>query len=396
MIYLDWASTSLPDRHVLADGADIASDFPGNPSSLHALGRAAKAKLEEARSGILAALGPQKAGAKLVFTGSGSEADAIPLLSLARKASKDGSKPHILVSAIEHAAIYEQLPVLKRFGIETSLIRPAADGCLQAESFGSALRPETEAVFVMALNNETGAIQPIAEIARAVSERAAKIGRRKPRIHVDAIQALGKTSFEPASLGIDSVAFSAHKIRGPRGIGALWMARDLEPLILGGGQEGGIRPGTESLQAAWAFRSCLDKAMASLPARIEAGRALEHRLFEGLLDMGAIPLPLGRRPGDDRYSPFILSVAFPGLSGEVFVRILSEGCPEAPEGIAVSTGSACSHNARNKGRRVLEAMGLPDELAFSSIRVSTGELTGPDDIDAFLAAALSLYKAYRA
>ena len=396
MIYLDWASTSLPDRELLAEAAEIAADFPGNPSSLHALGRAAKATLEEARSGILAALGPQRPGAKLVFTGSGSEADAIPLLSLARKASKDGSKPHILVSAIEHAAINEELPVLKRFGIETSLIRPEPDGRLRAEAFSSALRPETEAVFLMAVNNETGAIQPVADIAKAVIKRAAKIGRRRPRIHVDAIQALGKTGFEPAALDIDSAAFSAHKIRGPRGIGALWLARDLEPLVLGGGQEGGIRPGTESVQAAWAFRAALDKALASLAGRVEAARRLEARLLEGLKDMGAIPLPLERGPGDERYSPFIISAAFPGLSGEVFVRILSEGCPEAPDGVAVSTGSACSHNARNKGRRVLEAMGLPDDLAFSSIRISTGELTSPDDVDSFLAAARSLYAAYKA
>ena len=395
MIYLDWASTSLPDRELLVEAVGIAADFPGNPSSPHALGRAAKEKLEDARKGILARLGRASPAQSLVFAGSGSEADAIPLLALARKASKDGSTPHILVSAIEHAAIHEELPILKRLGVESTLVFPGADGLIDPAALEKALRPETEAVFVMAVNNETGAIQPLAEIVKAVQTRAAILGKRRPRIHADAVQALGKMSFAPAELGLDSAAFAAHKLRGPRGIGALWLGRPLEPLVLGGGQEGGMRPGTESLQAAWAFRACLDRAIGALEARVSAARALESRLIEGLLDMGALPLPLGREPGDARYSPFILSAAFPGLSGEVFARALAAGCAEAPDGVAVSTGSACSHNARTKGRRILEAMGLPEALSFSSIRVSTGDLTTEGDIEAFLKAARRLYTALK-
>ena len=406
MIYLDWASTSLPDRDILAAAVGIVVDYPGNPSSPHALGKEAKGKLDETRAGILARLegasAPRSLASRslaltsLVFTGSGSEADAIPLLALARKASKDGSKPHIVVSAIEHAAIYEELPILKRLGVESTLVHPCADGRLDPAAIERALRPETEAVFVMAVNNETGAIQPLADIARDVQSRASALGKRRPRIHADAVQALGKMPFDPAALGIDSAAFAAHKLRGPRGIGALWLGRSLEPLVLGGGQEGGMRPGTENLQAAWAFRACLDSALGDLEARVSAARALETRLIGGIVDMGAIPLPLGRLPGDERYSPFIFSAAFPGLSGEVFARALAAGCPEAPDGVAVSTGSACSHNARTKGRRILEAMGLPEELSFSSIRISTGELTGEADLDAFLKAAKRLYTALKA
>jgi len=395
-IYLDWASTTPPDRDALIEATEIAVAFPGNPSSPHAPGLQAKEKLEEARQGVRRRLCPVGSGNRLVFTGSGSEADAIPLLALVRKASKDGTRPHILVTAIEHAAIHEQLPVLKRLGIEATLVKPGADGRVDPAAFEAALRPETEAVFAMAVNNETGAVQPVAEIAKAVADRAARIGKRRPRVHVDAVQALGKLPFAPAALGIDSAAFSGHKFRGPHGVGALWLGRDIEPLVLGGGQEGGVRPGTESLQAVWAFRICLDRALDRFEVRLAAARSLERRLVEGLLDMGAMPLPLGRGPDDPRYSPYIISAAFPGLSGEVFVRALSAGCREAPEGVAVSTGSACSHNSRDKGRRVLEAMGLDKGLAFSSIRISTGDLTTAGDIETFLAAARAMHRALRA
>lgn len=161
----------------------------------------------------------------------------------------------------------------------------------------------------------------------------------------------------------------------------------LDPLALGGGQEGGLRPGTENLQGAWAFSLAAEAAAASLGRRREHARLLETRLFAGLAAMGdALPLPLGRTAGDGRYSPFILSMAFPGLSGEVLARALSDA------GLAVSTGAACSSRGNKKGRRVLEAMGLPPDLAFSAIRVSTGDSTSEADIDAFLERACEAYR----
>jgi Cysteine sulfinate desulfinase/cysteine desulfurase and related enzymes len=203
------------------------------------------------------------------------------------------------------------------------------------------------------------------------------------------VQALGKIAFDPAGSGASSAAYSAHKIRGPRGAGALWIAEGhpIEPLALGGGQEQGLRPGTESLQGAWAFARVAQEHAESFASRVASARELESRLFAGLAAIpGALPLPLGRASGDERYSPFVLSIAFPGLSGEVLVRALSD------KGIAVSTGSACSSNAKHAGRRVLEAMGLPAPLALSAIRVSTGELTAGRDIDAFLEAAADAYR----
>jgi cysteine desulfurase len=240
------------------------------------------------------------------------------------------------------------------------------------------------------VNNETGAIQRVSETAAAVAEAARALGRKVPRIHADAVQALGKIPFSPEGLGVSSAAFSAHKIGGQRGIGALWYSGELEALAAGGGQEGGVRPGTESLQGAWAFAAAAEAAVAALDRNRERALALESRLFSGLAAIrGAAPLPLGRAAGDPRYSPFILSIAFPGLSGEVMVRALSDA------GVAVSTGSACSSNSKRAGRRVLEAMGLDSDLALSAIRVSTGAGSSEPDIDRFLEAASEAYSKLR-
>ncbi|MGO8696047.1 MAG: cysteine desulfurase family protein [Rectinemataceae bacterium] len=389
MIYLDWASTSPPNASILDEAARLASSVYGNPSSRHRLGVEAKVRLEEARERLADQLEVSNAG-RIIFTGGGSEADALPLLALLRQAlssRRDGSikKLHIVTTEIEHAAVYEQALLLKSLGLDLSIVKPEADGMVDPRKVAAAVGRETALVAVMAVNNETGALQNIAGVAKAVAEAAAVLGRPAPRIHVDAVQALGKIVFQPARLGISSAAFSAHKIGGPRASGALWTAGSFDTLAVGGGQEEGHRPGTESLQAAWGLARAAENATAELERNRLRARVLEARLIEGLA-RGALPLPLGRRSGDDRYSPFILSAAFPGLSGEVFVRALSDA------GIALSTGSACSANLRKKSRRVLAAMGLAEDIAFSSIRISTGPATTESDIDIFLEQSEALYR----
>jgi cysteine desulfurase len=398
MIYLDWASTTPPDASMLSEAAALAAEFYGNPSSRHGLGQAARKEFEAARARIASSLAsaptsassrpPAKANPQLVFTSGGSEADAMVLLALLRrKDSRSSAPPHLVTTSIEHSAIFEQAKLLEGLGIPVTFVAPEADGRILPERVGAAIRKETALVAVMAVNNETGAVQPLAEIAEAIRAASLALGRQEPPFfHSDAVQALGKIPFAPASLGLSSAAFSAHKIRGPRGSGAFWLRGRLDPLVLGGGQEGGLRPGTENLQGAWAFARAAETAAASLEERRRRALALESRLIAGLGAIpGALPLPLGRRPGDPRYSPFILSAAFPGLSGEVLERALSD------EGIAVSTGSACSSHQRGKGRRVLDAMGLEAGLSFSAIRVSTGDLTTEAEIDRFLEVAGKLY-----
>ncbi len=391
MTYLDWASTSPPERAFLEAGLAQALEEYGNPSSRHSLGTRAKASLGTARARLLDALGGRQGEARLVLTSGGSEADALVLLALLRrKDTRASAPPHLVTTSIEHAAIHEQALLLQSLGIPVSFVDPQPDGRVRPEDIGAALRRDTGLVAVMAVNNETGAVQPLGEISGAIQRASASLGRREaPPLHSDAVQALGKIDFDPAGLGLASAAFSAHKIQGPRGVGALWLKTKLEPLVLGGGQELGLRPGTENLQGAVAFAAATEAATAGLGARLAVARTLEARLLEGLATMGALPLPLGRQAGDGRYSPWIVSAAFPGLSGEVLARALSD------KGIAVSTGSACSTNQGKKGRRVLEAMGLAEELGFASIRISFGPTSTMADIDLLLETASALWRQFR-
>jgi cysteine desulfurase len=373
-----------------------AIGFYANPSSQHHAGSAARAALEEERRRLAASLGSAKG--LIAFTGSGSEADSIPLVALLRQVSKRGrigalsaGEPlHILTTAIEHAAIHAQVAVLESLGFSVTCLKPESDGRVTPEAVAEALVPETALVSVMAVNNETGAVQPLAKIVSAVRMAARKAGKRMPLIHSDAVQAFGKIEFNPESIGLDCASISAHKIRGPRGVGALWHSKLFDAFVVGGGQEGGMRPGTENLQGIVAFACAAGKSVSGLQDARAHAFTLESRLLEGLAAIrGATVLPFGREPGDPHFSPFIVSLAFPGLSGEVMQRTLSD------RGIAVSTGSACASRARTKTRRVLDAMGISRDLAMSAIRVSTGILTRDSDIDYFLDISEKLYKTLR-
>lgn len=238
----------------------------------------------------------------------------------------------------------------------------------------------------MTVNNETGAIQPISEVVKAV-ERASK-GGRKPFFHTDAVQALGKIPFKPVASGVDSAAFSAHKLGGPRGIGALYLTRPLEVLASGGGQENGIRAGTHNLAGAESLAKAAVRSMELLESAQELARNLEAKIINGITAIpGATIIPASRKPGDLRYSPFIICASFPGLGGETMMRVLDD------QGIAVSTGSACSSGTHE--RRILNAMGIDHDLSFSSIRISTGRHSTEKDIEAFLDQANSLYVRYK-
>ena len=400
MTYLDWAATTPPDQSILQQALQTSFDSYANPSSPHAAGAVAKQALESARSSLLSSLGTNSGakglGGKLIFTASGTEADQIPLLSLFRLQKKHGKtdlspedtgRPHLVLSAIEHAALDSQAEILARLGFDLSLVKPDADGIVQPSKIAEAMRPSTRFVAVMAVNNETGAVQDIGAIGRAVASASASLGARAPLFHVDCVQALGKIPLDISGGIVTSAAFSAHKIRGPKGVGALWLGRAVEPLAVGGGQEGGIRSGTENIFGAAAFAGCAAEAIGSMDSRLAHAYVLERLLLEGI---GAIPgacvIPLGRKPHDARWSPWIVSAAFPGLGGEILARALSDAA------IAVSTGSACSHAHATKGRRILEAMGLPEDISFSSIRISFGPPTGPEEINRFLSVAEDLYR----
>lgn len=380
MRYLDWAATAPPYRDILEQATEYAVDLYGNPSSGHRAGISAREMLEASRAELALVLGT--APDRVIFTSGGTESDSIALLATLTNARPKS----IVISAIEHAAVYEQARVLKSLGVTVIWVRPDRDGFIDPATVAAAVRPDTALIAVMAVNNETGAIQPVKEIVDAV--RKVRTGRQ-PFIHCDAVQALGKIPVDPGLWGVDGAAFSAHKLGGPRGCGALYLRTDIHTLVRGGGQERDTRPGTHNTAGAWAFARSALRAASTLERSHQKARELEELLIDGIRSIpGARVVPDSRVPGDRRYSPYIASVSFPGLAGETMVRVLDEA------GIAVSTGSACSSTKKNKERRVLDAMGVDPALSFSSIRVSTGRDTSPEDIAAFLETARAAYARY--
>ncbi len=397
MIYLDWAATAVPDAQAQENALKTAITSFGNASSSHGCGSNARALLESARRslgdllcGMDGTTASTRARMEIAFTGSGTEADQIPLLALLSRPAR-GTTPHIVVSSIEHSAIHAQARLLEKIGIEVSFVDPESDGIVRPDRIIGALRPSTRLVCLMAVNNETGAIQRVEETASGIESWALSGNFRMPQLHVDYVQALGKIPFALPLTGLSSAAFSAHKLGGPKGIGALAYRSRMEVLAQGGGQEKGMRSGTENLFGALAFAEVARKARTDLEANLARARKLMERLLTGMNSIsGTSAIPRCRQPVDPAYSPWIASLAFPGLSGEVLARALSDA------GIAVSTGSACSQAAsagnKNKGRRILEAMGVPSDVAFGTIRVSIGRSTRSGDIDQFLETASALYR----
>jgi cysteine desulfurase len=371
--YFDWAATAVPDER------EDAAPF-GNPSSLHREGRAAREALEEARSRCAAALGVQNS--EIFFTSGGTESNAIALFFLACARTADGPGAAFLYSAGEHPSIRENTAALERLGIACAAVGIGRDGRVDAERFAAVLRrhANTRMTAIMAVNNETGAINDMAAIAAA-----ARNGKRPIHLHCDAVQAAGKIYLSSFLPFVDSMSLSAHKLGGPRGAGILYLRAKREALVRGGGQEGGIRPGTENTTGALAMARALERHAAANALKT-ALKAAQTRMDALLARLGAIPgftpIPADRTPGDQRFSPWILQAAFRDIPGEVFSRALDEA------GFAVSTGSACSRT--DKRRPVLEAMGVDQATAFAGIRISQGWSTTMEDIDALAEAAKRL------
>jgi cysteine desulfurase len=247
------------------------------------------------------------------------------------------------------------------------------DGRVSEAGLGRALekRPGVRFAAIMAVNNETGAVNDMAALAARLRKEGAV------HLHCDLVQALGKIPVDIAAWDLDSASLSAHKLGGPRGIGLLYLKKPMETLYQGGGQEGGIRPGTENTAGALALASCLEEYTQKEALERAWGEAAKRldRLMRGLEGLGRYcPIPQDRRDAEDRrFSPYILQAAFDGVPGEVMVRALDQA------GFAVSTGSACSSS--KAGRPVLEAMGLGPKLRQEGIRISQGRSTGDSEID---------------
>jgi cysteine desulfurase len=349
--------------------ADDPAAF-GNPSSRHAEGRAALAALEDARNRCAEALG---VGSETVyFTSGATEANAIVLFStLLKRAS--GIAQAVLTTAAEHPSITRNGPVLERLGVPVRYTGLDPYGAAVPESLAASLKKyaDTTMVALMYVNNETGAISDLPRLAETARGRAGK----PLHIHSDMAQAAGKMPLSLGGIDVDSAVISAHKIGGPRGIGILYLRKPVDALFRGGGQERGVRAGTENTAGALRFADALCLRTAS--PETDYGEAVQKMacLIRSLraIERCAI-IPECRGEADGRFSPYILQAAFKGVPGEVMARALDD------EGFAVSTGSACSTGT--KKRPALNAMGIADDVAFTAIRVSIGWDTNYGDIAA--------------
>ena len=367
--YLDNLATTPLDPRVLDAMLPLLA-APHNPHARHhAFGAAAHQAVEAARARVAAAVGARPA--EIVWTPSATAANNLAIQGIATARERKGR--HVLVTAIEHPSVLEPARMLSERGFTIGIVPVGADGVVDPAEIAARIRPDTILVSVMAVNNEVGTVQPIAAIRDL-------LGRNGPLLHCDASQAPGKTPLD-ALEGADLVTLSSHKVHGPKGAGALVVRgrRSVvpRPLLGGGGQEGGLWPGTVNVAAVAGFALALELAVRERAADCDRIRALSDRLAAGLIDA----FPGSRRNGaPDRTVPHCVSLTFAGVGGETLVSALARG------GVAAALGSACAGEAA-KPSHVLEALGLSREDVRATLRFGLGRFNTDVDVDRALAVA---------
>ena len=367
-VYLDYAATTPVDPRVVEAMLPYLTEHFGNPNSLYGLGRDAYRALESARESFAAGIGAANP-AEVVFTGAGTEGDNAAILGIARAARERGKGNHIVVSAFEHHAVLEPAHHLEKEGFDVTLVKPREDGIVHPDDLHGLLRDSTVLVSVMHANNELGTVQPIKELAAAAHGVGAYF-------HTDAIQALGKVEWNAVDNGVDAASFSAHKLYGPKGVGALYLKRGtpFDVFMSGGGQESKKRSGTQNVAGAVAFATALDLMLAERETENPRLAALRDRVIDGVLQLPHTSLNGAR---DVPRLPGTANLSINGVEGEAMLLRLDN------LGIAVSTGSACSSGSLEPSH-VLLAIGLKPEIAHGSLRVTVGRFTTDDDVDYLL------------
>ena len=357
--YLDNAATTRVCPEAAQAALEAMTVGYGNPSSGYALGQAAAARLTECRGALARLLGC--APEELVFTSCGTEGDNWSVRAAAEAGRHRGK--HIVTTAIEHAAVLEPVKSLAAQGYEVTYLKPGRDGRVSADQLRAALRPDTVLVSMMLVNNELGTLQPVAQAAQAIRDTGCPA-----LLHCDAVQGFLKVPFTPAQLGVDLLTLSGHKIRAPKGIGVQFIRRglNLKPMVLGGGQESGLRSGTEPTAQIAALAAACGAWEADAPARIAA---LKEYALESLSALPGLEI-ISR--GD---APHICAVSLPGYPSEMLVRALSD------LGVYVSSGSACH---KGKPSHVFAALGLPKRTLMGVLRISFGPDNTRDDVDALV------------
>jgi cysteine desulfurase len=368
-IYLDYNATTPTDPRVAAAMEPFLIGFFGNPSSAHRLGREARRAVESARAEVAGCLGCRPD--EVIFTSGGSESNNMAIRGIV--GTRSGR--HVVTSAIEHPAVLEVVAALEREGrIELTVVGVDRHGRVDFREVERALRPDTSLVTLMLANNEVGTLQPVAEVA-------ALCRRRGVAIHTDAAQAVGKVPVDVSELGVDLLSVAGHKLYAPKGIGALYIRRgvELEPLIRGAGHEKGLRAGTENvLEQVGLGRACAlarAEVEAEMPRLLALRGRLEDRLREGVPDLVVHGHP-------EHALPNTLSVAIPGTQAANLLDRLGDE-------VAASAGAAC-HAGGIEMSHVLAAMGVAEEAAASTLRLSVGRFTSEREVDTAAGRILAL------
>jgi len=376
MIYLDHNATTPVDPAVAERMAWFLREHFGNPSSIYPIGRKVKEMMNEARERVAGSLGVDRG--EIFFTGSGTESDNFAIFGTFDAAPE---KNEFITSAIEHPAVIEAAKALEKRGLRVTYLAVDEYGAVDLHELRSALTPKTGLVSVMHANNEIGTIQPIAEIVRIAHERDVPV-------HTDAVQSFGKIDVDARKLGVDLLSVSAHKIYGPKGIGALYVRRgaNICPFLRGGRQERGLRAGTENTAGIVGFA----EAVRVLEEKGRKERSRIEKLAETLKKGVEERIPGARFNGhpEDRVKG-TLNFAFPGIEAEAILLAL------ATKEIYVSTGSACSEESEEVSH-VLQAIGLKPEIARSSIRMSLGRSNTEEDVAVVLRELPEIIKKLRA
>ena len=368
MIYLDNAATTPVDPEVATFMDHVTTGYTGNASSMHSAGTASKELLDASRDKMASLLNCRSE--EIVFTGSGTEANNLAIKGTAFANAQKGN--HIIVSAIEHDCVLNAVRWLEKIGFSVTFLNVDKKGLIDLEMLERSITGKTFLISAMHVNNEIGTIEPVREIGRMCRER-------NIWFHSDACQSFGKIPVDVSEMNVDLLTINAHKIHGPKGVGALYIRKGLklEPLLHGGGQEGGHRSSTENLAGIAAFVKAAEIACNALQEDTARISALQQKIisvmeneFEGVYFNGSL---------SDRV-PYNVNFCIGGLEGEgIRLQLLLD---EA--GVCVSTGSACSSNTGNNPSHVLQAIGLNPFQARGGIRITLGRFTTEEEIDRFL------------
>ena len=367
-IYLDNSATTKPFDEVIEIMLNYYKYDYGNPSSLHKMGINAEKGIKYGRREIANFLKVDES--EVLFTSGGTEGNNIAIMGVLNRNRKKGK--HIITTKIEHPSVLNVFKYLEGCGYEVTYLKVDNSGKISIEELKSSLRQDTVLVSVMMVNNEVGTIQPIQDISSIVKKY------NNCFFHVDGVQAFGKINCYPKQFGIDLFTISGHKIHGPKGIGALFVNKDIfiDPIVFGGGQEGGIRSGTENVPAIVGLGKAVEVLKKNFDDNFKTLNILRNKTIKKILD-NIDNVQINGPDNINEVAPHILSVSFDNIKGEVLLHSLEQ------DNIYVSTGSACS-SKRNGQSHVLKGMGLPISMIDGTIRISFSLFNTEEEIDYFV------------